>query len=286
MTQRPEHLVRLYEHYGRTRLREARQLAELLGQQRPAGWHKTRVLDVGCGDGAFALAFAECGADVVAFDREPERIRNTRALTAQTSVNILLADAMALPFSAESFDVVLMNDLLEHVDRPAALLVSVGRILRPGGFAFIATTSRSSIVTALNDPHYNLPGISLLPRTVAAWYVTRLTRVSPKYNVGTYFFYSQLRQLIFAAGLYPQEVTKGYENKIRSASFSAAPGRRWLALALRHRTIRSAVIAFAGTWLFRQFIQPGWEFLALKYSANGKISQVPFGGAVPPLGRT
>ena len=268
MRQRPEHLARLYKHYGQSRLTEARKLVESLSQQRPNGWHKTRVLDVGCGDGAFALAFAECGADVVAFDREPERVKSTRALTAQTTAKVLLADAMALPFPAESFDVVLMNDLLEHVDGPGALLAGVGRILQPGGFAFIATTNRGSIVTALNDPHYNLPGISLLPRATACWYVTRLMRVSPTYNVGTYFFHGQLQKLISAASLTPQEVTTGYANKFRSASFSAAPGRRWLALALRHGTIRGAAVAFAGTWLFRHFIQPGWEFLAFKPVAN------------------
>lgn len=263
-TSSPEHLVRLYKHYRQSRLSEGQQLAERLGQHRPAGWRGTRVLDMGCGDGAIALAFAECGADVVAVDRDPYRINNTRELTSHASVKILLADAMASPFPTACFDVVLMVDVLEHVDGPAELLASVARILRPGGFAYIATTSRSSIVTALNDPHYNLPGISLLPRPLAAWYVTRLMKVSPKYNVGMYFFHRQLLKFISNAGLDPRELTGYYENKIRTASFSAAPGRRWLKLALRSGIIRSAALFLAKTRLFHQFIQPGWEFLAFK----------------------
>lgn len=43
------------------------------------------------------------------------------------------ADALALPFSGESFDAVFMFDVLEHIEADASVLAEIRRVLRPGG---------------------------------------------------------------------------------------------------------------------------------------------------------
>ncbi|MFH0772093.1 MAG: class I SAM-dependent methyltransferase, partial [Candidatus Omnitrophota bacterium] len=43
-------------------------------------------------------------------------------------------DGIRLPFKNDSFDMIFSNQVLEHVINPKALLVEVGRVLKPGGY--------------------------------------------------------------------------------------------------------------------------------------------------------
>jgi SAM-dependent methyltransferase len=48
-------------------------------------------------------------------------------------------DAQKLPFTDNSFDTVLCNEVLEHVAEPSRLMSEVARVLRPGGFLLLTT---------------------------------------------------------------------------------------------------------------------------------------------------
>jgi SAM-dependent methyltransferase len=93
-----------------------------------------RVLDVGAGNGAAALAAARRGADVTATDfvehllHSAERIAEIHGLRLRTHV----ADAQALPFPDDSFDVVIAEAVTMFVDRERATR-ELARVLRPGG---------------------------------------------------------------------------------------------------------------------------------------------------------
>jgi SAM-dependent methyltransferase len=68
-----------------------------------------RVLDVGCGTGFTAFAFAPHVAEVVALDLTPAMLEQARALAGSRGLSNLrfeTGDAMALPFADRSFDVV------------------------------------------------------------------------------------------------------------------------------------------------------------------------------------
>jgi SAM-dependent methyltransferase len=93
---------------------------------------ETRLLDVGCGGAWLGEHFERyTGVDVSAEAVEAARARGRDALQVEPGG--------PLPFEDESFDGVVMKDVLEHVSDPVALVEEVRRVLRRGGRVFASS---------------------------------------------------------------------------------------------------------------------------------------------------
>lgn len=105
-----------------------------------------RVLDVGCGDGAYAVAAARAGARVTGLDRSAAALAAAQARAAGEglALDLQVGDAGALPFPAERFDVVLAVTVLCFVERPAEAVAEMTRVLRPGGVLVLGELGRWS----------------------------------------------------------------------------------------------------------------------------------------------
>lgn len=101
------------------------------------------VLDVGCGAGTQCLLYAELGHRVFGVDiNEPLiEIARKRAEAANVPAAFQLGSAAALPFKDPSFDVCLLNELLEHVPEWRRCLDEAVRVLKPGGILYVSTTN-------------------------------------------------------------------------------------------------------------------------------------------------
>jgi SAM-dependent methyltransferase len=100
-----------------------------------------RLLEVGCAAGIFLARAAEDGWQCSGVDVLPEVVRlarENRGLDVRTGE---LADA---GFSDGEFDVVYMNEVIEHIVDPVALMREVHRVLRPGGIALLRTGNARS----------------------------------------------------------------------------------------------------------------------------------------------
>lgn len=117
------------------RLRQDRR-GDLLAAWLPAA-PGVRVLELGCGAGDFSRVLAARGLAVTAVDVSPLQVRLARRRCAGSALRFLAADATALGFAPESFDAVVGNAVLHHLDLGPAL-AEVRRILRPGGRIFFA----------------------------------------------------------------------------------------------------------------------------------------------------
>jgi ubiquinone/menaquinone biosynthesis C-methylase UbiE len=94
-----------------------------------------RVLDVGAGSGNAAIPAAELGATVTASDLTPELFDAGRRIAAERGVDLewVEADAEALPFADDSFDVVMSCVGAMFAPHHQATADELVRVCRPGG---------------------------------------------------------------------------------------------------------------------------------------------------------
>lgn len=71
-----------------------------------------------------------------------------------------VGDVTAMPFEADTYDIVLSTQVLEHVQDPAAVCADMARVLKPGGHLFLTTPQSSPIHNEpwnyFNFTHYGL----------------------------------------------------------------------------------------------------------------------------------
>ena len=86
-----------------------------------------RVLDNGCGIGAYLERLAPAAAYAVGLEFDHDRARSAK----ERSLDVLSGRAERLPFPGKSFDLILSHEVIEHVDDDRAAMVEMVRSLRP-----------------------------------------------------------------------------------------------------------------------------------------------------------
>lgn len=96
-----------------------------------------KVLDVGCGNGDLTVEMAKLGFDVVGVDISKLRIRQAIELAKKENLNtkaqFKIMDATSLEFADNSFDTVLIPEVLEHIRDSRRLIEEAIRVVRNGG---------------------------------------------------------------------------------------------------------------------------------------------------------
>jgi SAM-dependent methyltransferase len=96
---------------------------------------RMQLLDVACGPGLATGMAVAAGARVIGIDFSPAMIVMARRLHSDAAFAI--ADAESLPFRDASFDAVIANFGIHHVERPERAIAQARRTVKPGGaFAF------------------------------------------------------------------------------------------------------------------------------------------------------
>jgi len=119
-------------------------------------------VDIGCGSGAICAHMAPSFKQMVGVDPEPwERWQDyisefpTLSFREESIENLSLPDA--------SVDVVICNQVYEHVPSPEILIAQIYRILKPGGLCYFAGPNLLYPV----EPHVHWPFIHWIPRRLA-----------------------------------------------------------------------------------------------------------------------
>jgi len=97
--------------------------------------HHISLLDVGSGLGVFPWRMNKEGWDITALDPDERAAKHTRDIV---GVKAIAADFMELKASeAGKFDIITLNKVLEHVERPVEMLEKVKTFLNKEGFVYI-----------------------------------------------------------------------------------------------------------------------------------------------------
>jgi SAM-dependent methyltransferase len=152
-----------------------------------------RILDVGCGVGAFVRRLREYSPYVCGMDVDAERVIEG----GKEVPNLALSVAEHLPYVDGAFDVVLLHEVLEHVTNDRETLKEVHRVLAPGGQAIIFCPNRlypfetHGIFLGKRYVFGNMPLVNYLPDAIR-------NRLVPHARAYTY---SGLRRVYRKAGL-------------------------------------------------------------------------------------
>ncbi len=99
-----------------------------------------RILEVGCGGGAFLAYLEKKGYRAVGVDilEKSVELASQRA----KSCEVICGDALKLPFESASFDRLVSHHLVEHLEDLSVALEEWKRVLKPGGVIAICTPNR------------------------------------------------------------------------------------------------------------------------------------------------
>ncbi|HEU4387285.1 MAG TPA: class I SAM-dependent methyltransferase [Blastocatellia bacterium] len=127
-------------------------------------WSGRDVLEVGCGLGTEAVRFARVGAHYTGVDLTERSIELARRRFDQEGLagQLRVADAEALPFDDESFDLVYSHGVLHHTPDTQRAIDEIHRVLRPEGTAMVMLYHKRSYNYYVNIMTLRRWGIRLL----------------------------------------------------------------------------------------------------------------------------
>lgn len=108
-----------------------------------------RILDAGCGLGFYLVLLSRiCRSRLVGLEWDGARLRESRGEDAD--IALVQGNVTALPFPGESFDKMILSEVIEHLPDDAAALREARRVMRPAGV--LAITVPNSHYPFLWDP--------------------------------------------------------------------------------------------------------------------------------------
>jgi 2-polyprenyl-6-hydroxyphenyl methylase/3-demethylubiquinone-9 3-methyltransferase len=110
-----------------------------------------KILDIGCGGGLVTEPLARLGATVTGIDPAAENIAVARhhAAAEGLPIDYRAETAEALAARGETFDVVLILEVVEHVADVPAFVKTAGVLVKPGGLLLASTINRTLKAWAL-----------------------------------------------------------------------------------------------------------------------------------------
>jgi 2-polyprenyl-3-methyl-5-hydroxy-6-metoxy-1,4-benzoquinol methylase len=102
-----------------------------------------RVAEIGCAEGGVLMAFADAGArEVLGTDIDAQRLEAGRHIAERLHISLVLSlhnvlDEIVYPEWQHSFDILILRDVIEHLDNTERALKNIQQLLKPGGFVFV-----------------------------------------------------------------------------------------------------------------------------------------------------
>ena len=105
---------------------------------------KIKILDVGCGGGLISVPMKRLGANVVGIDASLKNIKVAKTYSKKNNLNIkyICSSPEKLKIK-DKFDVILMLEIVEHVDDIEIFIREGSKFLKKNGLIFLATLNKT-----------------------------------------------------------------------------------------------------------------------------------------------
>ena len=127
------------------------------------------VLDLGCGEGGTSFVLSE-NNNVFSCDF------NKIKLASMLLKNKIICNIQNLSFKEGSFDIIILQDVIEHLSLSAGFFESLCKLLKNDGMIYLSTPNKYSIINFISDPHWNFPFVSVLRRETVRKYFLKYFR--------------------------------------------------------------------------------------------------------------
>ncbi|MCH7964317.1 MAG: methyltransferase domain-containing protein [Bacteroidetes bacterium] len=134
-----------------------------------------KILDIGSGEGGTSEVLSEDNF-VTSFDMN--KIRLLRQQNSFSNFNLLCGSSSSLPFKNNSLDLIILQDVLEHLDNREELINNIYNLLNNNGMIYLSTPNKFSVINIIADPHWGVPLASLLKRESVRKYFLNYFRKS------------------------------------------------------------------------------------------------------------
>jgi len=134
-----------------------------------------KILDIGSGEGGTSEVLSQ---DNILISFDMNKIRLLRQQNSFSNFNLLCGSSSSLPFKNNSFDLIILQDVLEHLDNREELINSIYNLLNDNGMIYLSTPNKFSVINIIADPHWGVPLVSILKRDSVKKYFLKYFRKS------------------------------------------------------------------------------------------------------------
>jgi SAM-dependent methyltransferase len=188
----------------------ARQIRQTTRPWLPAPTEELDVLDLGSGYGDTAAELAECFRSVLGIEPTSRLVETAQTTHTRDNVTFRQGGVEDL-HEVSAYDLVVLDNVYEHLPDHALALTRITAALRPGGVLYLLTPNRLWPIEA----HYRLPFLAWLPLPLANRYL-RLARRGEDYTDASYAPTSwSLRRRLDGTGLEWRFVLPGDPDAVR-----------------------------------------------------------------------
>ncbi|HKI79927.1 MAG TPA: class I SAM-dependent methyltransferase [Ignavibacteriaceae bacterium] len=119
------------------------------------------VLDLGSGQGGTATVLSE-NNNLFSLDIDKTRLNFQKDF--DQYIFRINGDALNVPLKDDSFDLIILQDVIEHLQNPELIISVLYNLLKKDGILYLSTPNKYSIFNFFTDPHWGLPFVSILRR--------------------------------------------------------------------------------------------------------------------------
>ncbi len=125
-----------------------------------------RAIEIGFGAGGYLPALAEAFTEGVASDLDQARLDHARSIAAKyPNIELVRDDILDSRLPAQSFSLVLISEVIEHIRGTERVLAGIHRLIEPGGKLLLSTPQRWSLMEMAAKVAF-MPGVVQVVRRI------------------------------------------------------------------------------------------------------------------------